>query len=388
MLSPLRGWLPSLGMVAVVLIGGIASEPALRDAATLRPADARLALSPAFLALAPLNNICDALSLLSLRQHLALLATVALLYAVWRFNRSRPTVGGEVRAALIALLAVLLIYALGVFMPRPMAALRLPGADALAVDFHSHTDASHDGRRGFTDDANRAWHRRAGFDVAYITDHSRFSAALQAASRNPRQAGEGTVLLSGVECIVGREHVVVLGATAVDSAALLRGRDCDPAHVGDRPIIETMPGHLDAVVGRPRVQGIELSDAAPRGLDAIDQDRARILALADSLGLAVVSGSDNHGFGWTAAAWSVLVIPGWRVMSADSLAGAITGVLLTRGRHAVAVIERTRPETVGAIAPAVAWTMIATLSWPERTMWIVWALGLGAVGAWRRRARA
>ena len=49
-----------------------------------------------------------------------------------------------------------------------MARLRVGDPDVLVVDFHSHTEASHDGRRGFTDADDRAWHHDAGFDAREI----------------------------------------------------------------------------------------------------------------------------------------------------------------------------------------------------------------------------
>lgn len=41
-------------------------------------------------------------------------------------------------------------------------------ATFVVTDFHSHTNASWDARAGCSPAANRAWHRAAGFDAAYV----------------------------------------------------------------------------------------------------------------------------------------------------------------------------------------------------------------------------
>ena len=57
-----------------------------------------------------------------------------------------------------------------------MAALAGAGPDVVVFDVHSHTNVSHDVRgtlmRGFDTEANLRWHRRAGFDAVFVTDHN------------------------------------------------------------------------------------------------------------------------------------------------------------------------------------------------------------------------
>jgi hypothetical protein len=127
------------------------------------------------------------------------------------------------------------------------------------------------------------------------------------------------------------------------------------------------------------VVAIELSDGAPRGIAQAQRDRARILRLSDSLHLALVAASNNHGWGRTAVAWSVLRIPGWRALTPDSLDNAIQQRIRTARRQAVQVIERRSPSAdrsrvaLAATLPAVAWNLFVTLSPVERVSWIVWA---------------
>jgi hypothetical protein len=259
----------------------------------------------------------------------------------------------------------------------------------LTVDFHSHTAASWDGRAGFGAEENRAWHRAAGFDVAFVTDHRSFAGATAGKARNPREAGDGTTLLTGIETRYRAQHLNVLGGTvgrdsgflvgAVDPLALASpARSLAPEGI----LLVTVPaplGEVPEVVAESggAVRAIELSDAAPRGLAQLDSARSRVLHLADSLDLAVVAGSDNHGWGRTPAAWSVMTIPGWRRVSADSLSSLIVARIRQRGRRAVRVVERGRPTAsrgaaLALIAPAMAWTMLTQIGWPERVSWLLW----------------
>ena len=156
-------------------------------------------------------------------------------------------------------------------------------------------------------------------------------------------------------------------------------------------MIETMPGKLDKVAATtPGVAAIEIVDGSPRGLTQTRRDRARIVHLADSLNLALVTGSDNHGWGRAAPAWTLMRIPGWRGMETDSLSARIEAILRDGRRESTRPVERTvaganNPLTLILSAPLVIWTMFATLGPDERVMWLVWTWGLVlASRGWRR----
>jgi len=128
------------------------------------------------------------------------------------------------------------------------------------------------------------------------------------------------------------------------------------------------------------VRAIEFADASPRGFAQLDSARGRVLRLADSLDLAVVAGSDNHGWGRTPAAWSLLTVPGWRRVSSDSLSSLIVACIRRQGRRAVRVVERRRPNAshgaaLALIVPAMVWTMLTQIRWPERVSWLLWTWG-------------
>jgi hypothetical protein len=161
-------------------------------------------------------------------------------------------------------------------------------------------------------------------------------------------------------------------------------------------LLLTMPGNIQQVppseyTGPIRLAGIEVSDGCPRGIAQTARDKKDILALAEKMRLAPVAGSDNHGWGRAAPAWSVLRIPGWRHMTAASLDIAIRQTLLTRAPGTTEVIAR---RTVGPPSGrveaalsgfAVGSLMLRTMNMRERLSWILWSWGAALLSLVRAR---
>jgi predicted metal-dependent phosphoesterase TrpH len=365
---------------------------------------ATLHLPAAYVLLSPVCEGYDALTLLTLSEHGALLAWLLVMFGAFRLARRRRRRMANVRRRAAHseglmvggfMLAFIGWYAIGALVPRPMAAIALGDRDELAVDVHSHTSASHDGRRGFDAESSRRWHAAAGYAAAYVTDHRSFSGAVAGERGNPRRAGDGTVLLPGLESAAARSRILVLGARESmglehDGEADLRRIAADTSVV----VVLTTPASLARAPGL-RLDAVESSDGAPRGLMFTRRLAPEIARFARSRGLARVAGSDNHGWGRTASAWTVMRIPGWRAMSPAMLDGAIRSAL----RHPdgiVRVVERRStplPRSVGAIAatPAlIAWSVVTRLSMLERMSWLAWIWGATAIALLlaRRRPRA
>lgn len=365
-----------------------------------------LHLPGVYTVLSPLCEAYDALTLLALRQHAALLgwllagfaiirsvrwarrrgATIGV-YAGWRaLQREAMLLGGVV-------LSFIAVYVAGAIVPRPMAALALDDRDELAVDVHSHTSVSHDGRPGFDAEANRRWHAAAGFAAAYITDHRYYDGAVAGALGNPRTAGEGTVLLPGIESAAPHSRVTILGARRAMN--LDEDGRLDVARLAGAPgvvIVLTTPAALTRVPSTLPLNAVEVSDGAPRGLMFTRRLAPAIARFADSRGLVEVAGSNNHGWGRTATAWTVLRIPGWRALSPDSLDRAIRSTLLDRP-GAVRVVARgsvAAPRSMAELlaTPAlVIWSIVTRLSTLERASWLAWAWAATALALFMRRRR-
>jgi len=402
---------PIIISLLVFLSAAFAVDP-VRDAANLAGVgEARLDFTAGYLSIAPFSSVLDTLTLLTVGQHIAVALWVILLFALYRVARARThdvSLLREIAAAGGLLVGIVVVYAVMALVPRPMAQLTTSDATVIAVDFHAHTKYSHDGRRGWDEEDVRNWHRASGYDVAYVTDHATFEGAERGVAGNSGQAGEATILLQGLEAIDRGEHVNILSAGRryrgittpdlkdVDDQALALA-DLIP---GTSPVlIETIPGNLSkfsstAPNAAPNVDAIELVDGSPRGLSQGRRDRARILQLADSLNLALVAGSDNHGWGRTAPGWTLLRIPEWRGMPTDSLSRRIEAILRVGRRSSTRVVERRVADGTSAIslafaAPAVTWCMLMTLTADERVMWLVWVWGIvliaRGVRAYRQR---
>jgi hypothetical protein len=411
----LRTWWWALAIPLLVALSALFDTSPLRDAATLGPVpEASLRLPTLYVVFAPFSNLLDTLTLLSLRQHVALMCTALLAFALWWWRRGHivpPTVTRGRRAVRhlarigLALVGLVGAYATAVLLPRPMAALEV-APDIVVVDFHTHTKYSHDGRWDWEPADVRAWHRDAGYDAAYVTDHRTFEGAREAWANNPRLAGQGTSLLPAIEVVWKGEHVNVLDADRVYSGLFtpsLRDIDEDALRLaslvpGKEPVlIETLPGNLAGMrpargPGTPGVRAIELIDGAPKGLGQVRRERARIVHLADSLHLALVSGSDSHGWGHVAQGWTLLVLPQWRAATPAQLSEAISATIRAAGPQGTRVVERRIADTDTGLrlpftVPLVLWDMLRTLSGDERIMWLLWTLLAAGLYALRERRR-
>lgn len=395
----LRALIWPLAITLLVLASAAFAVDPVWDAVTLDAVgEARLDFTAGYLSIAPISSVLDTLTLLTVGQHIAVLLWAIglfVVYRVWRARSREPLLWRESLAAAGLLVGIVIVYALAALAPRPMAQLTTSDATVIAIDFHSHTKYSHDGRHGWDEEDVRAWHHAAGFDAAYITDHATFEGAERGVAGNPAQAGEGTALLQGLEAVDRGEHVNILSA-----GRRYRGlttpdlRDVDDQAVALADIIpstspvlvETIPGNLSKFSSRtpnaaPSVDAIEIVDGSPRGLSQVRRERARIVRLADSLNLALVAGSDNHGWGRAAPGWTLLRIPGWRGMPTDSLSQLVETILRFGRRQSTRVVERriadgTSPMSLVFAAPVVLWRMFTTLTADERVMWLVWVWGI------------
>lgn len=403
------------GLALVVVATAFFAVPPIQDAVTQRPVGFAEQTHPwAFLLGAPVFGVWDSLSLLSLSQHYAVLATLVGLYAASlvgpRRRAARSVVGPgrrslfpfrgrllrEIGRGALTLALLIAFYAAGMLLPRPMAGLRLTDHDILAIDFHSHTSHSHDGWRLFSADRNRAWHEAGGFDVAYVTDHYTWAGFDEAEGDNPERVGERTALLSGAEIRIHRRPTNILG----DRSRYLGALDADSVYMDPealatvyredgRPptLLYTMPGGLRYVVpfteeAPAGMIGIEINDGSPRGLEQVRAERAEIIALADSMDLALLGAANLHGWGRTVASWSIMEIPGWREMTPAEVGDAIEEVLHRDRRDAVRVVERRIPYHGGSpvlvvlTLPWLALEHFRVLSFAERASWLLW---LGAI---------
>jgi hypothetical protein len=146
------------------------------------------------------------------------------------------------------------------------------------------------------------------------------------------------------------------------------------------------------------VGGFEIVNASPEANDISRPERDSVIALARARGLALVAAGDQHGYGATPMAWTVVIAPGWRRQGADPCA-LVVHRLRTAGPAALRIAERTRlrPDhwLPGPLTPlGVLWVTWATLNPTLALAWLawIWLIALGRTAfrdaLRRRRTRA
>jgi hypothetical protein len=264
----------------------------------------------------------------------------------------------------------------------------------IVVDFHSHTNVSHDVRdtwmRGFDAEANRRWHTRAGFDAAFITDHNVVSRESRVASREQSGAGpddDTVVLCPGIEVSAWRAHIVLLGDTLpVDRRtysgsleglfALLRNSDSAYGALSVASIPEYRRNHwgrLDLLVVAG-LDGFEIVNASPKANEITRAEQDSVIDLARQHNRFVVGVSDSHGWGATSMVWNLVRAP-----SGETDGDVCQAVLqrLRTGFPAVRVIERhrLRPDSwwpMWLTPIGVVWETWRSMGWGLTASWLVW----------------
>jgi hypothetical protein len=391
-----------------VLIAGWFPVAPVRDSATLQDVpEVSLVRPDAYVNFAPFSDVLDAITLLSERQHIAVLLGLAGVWSLWRFARPsgmRQGWLGNARSFAALVTSIAVIYVAAAYLPRPMAYLASLDPDVLRIDFHSHTQSSKDARPSYSIERNRAWHQASGYDVAYVTDHDTFAGAEQASANDPPTGRDDTVLLPGIEVSWMGEHVALLGDEQGSRCVL-------SANLHDMDLEDPVPARCRnvrapiVVWNHPRdpqltklplasgaVRAIEIANGALHGMDLVRSKRAPIVALAREHDLALLSGTDSHGWGYSAPNWTLLRIKGWRHLDRDALAARIEQTLRVGGFGATRVVERatadygTSATSLALSVVLVPWRMLTALSADERKMWLVWIWGIVAV-EWHLRRR-
>jgi hypothetical protein len=266
-----------------------------------------------------------------------------------------------------------------------MLALAGTGPDDIVVDFHSHTNLSHDVKdtwmRGFDREANRRWHARAGFDVAFITDHNEVSQESGVGSQE-----SSTVLCPGIEVSAWRSHIVLLGDTlpvdrrlynsSLDALlALLGTSDSAYGALSVASLPEYRQNHWDRLdlLTRAGLDGLEVVNASPKANEITRRERDSVVALARAHNRFVVGVSDSHGWGATSMVWNLVRAPH----------AAGTGICATvlhqlgAGFPAVRIIERhrLRPDSgwpLWLTPVGVVWETWRSMGWALTVSWLVW----------------
>ena len=362
-------------LIALVLLSALGPLPPLVDAVSgAPPADVDLVRPMLYTLLAPLSNVLDALTFLSLERAKALLLGWTAVLALWGLLR-RGTPRRRLVVAALGPLAVVLLGVAAVVLPRPVPRLVAADSTLTVIDYHAHTAQSHDGRRGWTLADLAAWHAAQGFGASYVTDHN---VVFNGGVDDPIR------LLPGVEWSVYDQHIVALGAVAPvergvygrDTRAMLGlfGALHRQGAIGIASLPEYWRNHwaeLDDFVAAG-ADGFEIVNCAPKAIGFPAAARAQVLEVAESHDLLVVGASDNHGWGKVTCVWN---------LSSPSAHGYRSNRVIARP---IALAQgEWQPWTAACTQP---WLMLAGLSWSERSSWLTWILVILIYRAVPRRA--
>lgn len=392
--------------VAALFVTMAFPAPPLADPTGATLPQVTLDLPVAYVLLSPITRVLDQLTLLGVSQHIVMILTLLGLgvgISIRGVKGRLPRLGRGVLGLVAGLAVALAIYAGVAYLPRPMPRLSVSDPNLIALNFHSHSRHSHDVGERYPVEWTRAWHGRAGYDAFVLSDHSDWTGVAEGRATNPATAGDGTLLLSGVEVWLTGEHIIALGDSTRYQALLSPNRNDFLPERNDllasrTTFIVTIPGDpfripaLDAE--HPMgVVAVEIHDGAPRGLEQARLQRDSIIGWARTDDLALVAGWNNHGAGQTPTAWTLMSIPGWRALNADNLLAAVEDEMHAEGFASTQVVERQAPSGLSSIglvltAPAALLLTLRSLTTPERLVWLLYLLGLWAVSSLSVRRRS
>jgi hypothetical protein len=389
-----------LAATAFLLCARLLPAPALSDPVSGGvPTALHLRVPETYLGLAPLFTLWDGASMLSMSRLHGLLVGLVLLYLLWRGIRavSQPAGGlswlGEIRTLMVSLGLFAAFLIVGALWHRPMLALAGVQPGEVVVDFHSHTNVSHDVQntlmRGFDSEANRRWHGRAGFDAVFITDHNVASREWRVTSREPsesRNKDEFPALCPGIEVSAWRSHIVLLGdSLPVDQNRYNGSLDAllTLLHVSDSAYgalsVASLPeyrrnhwGRLDTLTAAG-LDGFEIVNASPKANELTRAERDSVLRVARYRNRFVVGVSDSHGWGATSMVWNLVRVPAGQT-------GDICQAILSRlrdGFGAVRIIERhrLRPDSwwpMWLTPIGMLWETWRSMEWQLSVAWLAW----------------
>ena len=361
----------AIALVVLLLATAIHPLSPLIDAVTgSTPGDVDLERPVAYVLFAPLSNTLDGLTFFSQsRAEWALVGWILVLAAWGALRRSETPLTWRRRTAraLVGPVILILLAVAAVLLPRPVPRLTTDSVGGgTVIDYHAHTNASHDGRPGWTLAKLAEWHERQGFEASYVTDHNVvYDGSLPV-------TGPSINLLPGVEWSVHQQHVVAIGPVEPLPRDSFQGSTARMIRIF--AAIERQGGlsiaslpeywryHWDDlgafVVGG--VDGFEIVNCAPKALAFPSDLRRQVLTLAGSHDLMVVGASDNHGWGQVTCVWNV---------SLPSAQGFHTNRVFARP---LALLQGDwQPWTAAVTQP---WFLLRSLSWSERASWLTWVV--------------
>lgn len=203
--------------------------------------------------------------------------------------------------AWLAFLTVVVSYLL---LPLPAPSLALPSGYT-AVDFHSHTQYSHDGVP--TISQTLGYHRALGFNTFFVTEHGHTASFL----KFPEEKRLRTVF-PGIQAVTPeRISLLVLADRPFDGSEFLHKPIKDVISLAHQKGFIAVCPHWWKW-GRPAweelyndgIDGFEVYNAGYRNFP--EYERANLIRFCRERGLLTIGSTDWHGWGRMSNIWTVL----------------------------------------------------------------------------------
>lgn len=235
------------------------------------------------------------------------LVFIIVLYRGRHLNRLRR----YFRSMVVAVVAVwlLLNYILFVMVHHiPGWTLETPDEQSIIADFHSHTDASHDGLVSINQ--NLQWHQQAGFDLSTISDHWGVDRRLYEVKSDDQLDLPAVII--GVEIDNENKNFILgLGLNSPDAIPEQFPRDTtqfvDLVHNQHQGAVTAMTWLLKA----DRVE--QLIDLGIDGIEIVnnghpyidDETRQKVLDVSRERGIPLIGSTDWHGWTGYTRVWTI-----------------------------------------------------------------------------------
>ena len=227
-----------------------------------------------------------------------------------------------------------------IFFPLPSNTIKNNNTDMILVNFHSHTEYSHDGIISLS--GLLQWHQRNGFDAFFISEHNHHTNTLKAVQAQRKgNLASNPFILCGQE-YSGSNHLLLLGLH----------RDFNTSNKPDEVVIDsTHANHGVAFVAHwfadehrtiqyyidCGVDGFEIANQA-EGISYDHHVFTDIVKNCISNDLLMIGACDYHGYGSACFVWNALHIPDWHQMNDDQKEASILNILRHHDQDKLAVL--------------------------------------------------
>jgi hypothetical protein len=208
------------------------------------------------------------------------------------------------------------------------------------VNFHSHSEYSHDGLISQAD--LMQWHKRNGFDAFFISDHNHHEKTLAAVQEQINgQLPPSPLILCGEE-YSGSNHLLLLGlqrnfitrnmsdSLVIDSTHANSGVAIVAHWFKDKS--RTIQYYIDC-----GADGFEVANQA-KGISYDRRIFQDIVNNCKSNDLLMIGASDYHGYGSASFVWNAIKISGWHQMSYKQKQDSILDILRDRDQSKIIVL--------------------------------------------------